>query len=66
MTWVSANGIDAPGWKVTMFTCMSWRMSSASTKRVVAQAPSVSGIDTGSTSWSEATKHSGASKPSRG
>ena len=42
MTWVSMNGISAPGWIVTMLTCMSWRMSTGSTKRVVAQAPSVS------------------------
>ena len=47
---------DPPGWNVTMLTCMSWARSSGSTKRVVAQAPLVSGIGRGSTSWSLVTK----------
>ena len=59
------KGMTAPGWKVTMLQCMSWRRSSDATcgkrrlrpprkeeardaarrtKRVVAQAPFVSGM----------------------
>ena len=50
MTCVSSNGIKPPGSNVTMLTCMSWRKSLGSTKRVVAQRPSVPGMATGSMS----------------
>ncbi|MNR69180.1 hypothetical protein D3C85_1942570 [compost metagenome] len=56
MTWVSGNGMTPPGWNVTMFTCMSWARSDESVKRVVFQAPSVSGMAVGSTSASLVTK----------
>ena len=65
MMWVSANGMDPPGLKVTMFTCMSCAMSLASEKRVVAHTSSVSGIETGSMSLSLVTNEAGASTPSR-
>ena len=44
MTCVSSNGMTPPGSNVTILTCMSWRRSAGSTKRVVAQRPCVSGI----------------------
>ena len=45
---------------------MSWRRSAGSTKRVVAQAPSVSGIGLGATSDSLVTIGSGRSTPAAG
>ena len=66
MTWVSSNGMTAPGSNVTMVTCMSWRTSVGSTKRVVAQRPSVSGISDGAISCSFSTSGSGAGSPSTG
>ena len=56
--------MEPPGAKVTMVTCMSWRTSSGSTKRVVAQAPSVSGIGVGAMSCSLVKNASGTSMPS--
>ena len=64
MTWVSANGMTAPGSSVTMVTCMSWRMSDGSTKRVVAHLPSVPGMAIGAISFSLAKIASGMSMPS--
>ncbi len=49
-----------------MLTCMSWRRSSGETKRVVAQAPSVPTMPTGSTADSWVTKVVGASRPGTG
>ena len=56
MMCVSANGMEPPGANVTMFTCMSCARSPGSTNRVVAHAPSVSGIGVGSMSCSRVTK----------
>jgi len=47
MTWVSVNGITAPGSNATMFTCISWRTSIGSTKRVVVHRPCAPGIASG-------------------
>ena len=66
MTWVSSKGMRPPGSKVTTVTCMSWRRSVGSTKRVVAQRPSVSGIGVGAMSRSLRTRGSGAGMPSTG
>ena len=66
MTWVSAKGIEPPGLKVTTVMCMSWRRSAGSMKRVVPQAPSVSGIIEGGMSCSCVMIGSGLSTPLQG
>ena len=52
-----------PGSKFTMVTCMSWRMSAGSTKRVVDHTPLQSGMTEGATSCSLMTKASGKGMP---